>query len=171
MIRVGVIAVSDRASRGEMEEKSGQVIKDMVKGMDGEPVAYRLIPDEVESIREELIRMCDDLELDLIITTGGTGLGPRDVTPDATLQVIEREVPGISEAMRAESLKKTPHALLSRAVAGTRRESLIINLPGNPRAVEECLNVILPALPHAIQVLKGEATEFSHYYPLDKAGE
>lgn len=159
MIRVGVITISDRASRGEAEDKSGQVIKNMVRQIQAEPAAYVLIPDEAELITEELIRMCDELALDLIVTTGGTGLGPRDVTPDATLQVIEREVPGISEAMRAEGLKKTPHAVLSRAVAGVRRRTLIINLPGSPKAVEECLGVVLPALPHAIEVIRGEATE------------
>ncbi len=159
MIRVGVITISDRVSRGEAEDESGQVIKSMVRQIQAEPVAYVLIPDEAELITEELIRMCDELALDLIVTTGGTGLGPRDVTPDATLQVIEREVPGICEAMRAEGLKKTPHAVLSRAVAGVRRKSLIINLPGSPKAVEECLGVVLPALPHAIEVIRGEVTE------------
>lgn len=167
MIRVGVITVSDRASRGEAKDKSGQVIKDMVKRIGGEPVVYGLIPDETELIKDQLIKMCDELELDLIITTGGTGLGPRDVTPDATLQVIHKQVPGICEVMRAGGFEKTPHALLSRAVAGIRGQSLIINLPGSPRAVEEGLNIVLPALPHAIEVLKGEATECSPHSPLD----
>jgi len=159
MFRVGIITVSDRASRGEREDQSGQLVKELVKEIEGESIAYRVIPDEVALVREELLRMCDELELDLVITTGGTGLGPRDVTPDATLTVIEKEVPGIAEAMRAEGLKKTRHALLSRAVAGIRGKSLIVNLPGSPRAVRECLSTVLPALPHAIEVLKGEAKE------------
>lgn len=159
MIKVGVITVSDRASRGKREDRSGQVVQEMVKSIDGEVVAYRVIPDEEKLIGEELLRMCDQLKADLIITTGGTGLGPRDVTPDATLGVIEKEVPGISEAIRVEGFKSTPHALLSRAVAGVRGECLIVNLPGSPKAVEESLNTILPCLPHAIEVLKGKAEE------------
>jgi molybdopterin adenylyltransferase len=118
-----------------------------------------MVPDEKDLIIEKLIKWADDDNLDMILTTGGTGLTPRDVTPEATLAVVDRIVPGFAEAMRAESLKQTPHAMLSRAVAGTRGKCLIINLPGGPKAVRECLEVILPALPHAVETLKGQAGE------------
>jgi molybdenum cofactor synthesis domain-containing protein len=120
---------------------------------------YDIVPDEKELIMEKLVKWTDEQGLDVLITTGGTGLTARDVTPEATLSVVDRVVPGIAEAMRAESLKKTPHGMLSRAVAGTRGKCLIINLPGSPKAVRECLEVILPALPHAVETLKGQAGE------------
>lgn len=159
MYRVGVLTLSDKGSRGEREDLSGQVIKEMVKEIDGEVVLYEVIPDELELIKERLIIWSDIHQLNLLLTTGGTGLSPRDFTPNATLQVIDYEVPGIAETMRAESLKKTPRAMLSRAVAGVRSRTLIINLPGSPKAVRECLEVILAALPHGLDVLAGDVGE------------
>jgi molybdopterin adenylyltransferase len=154
MISVGIITASDKGSIGEREDESGRVIREMIAGIGGDVVDYVVIPDEKEVIKNELLRMVEN-EVELIITTGGTGLGPRDTTPDATLEVIDRQVPGLAEAMRAEGLKVTKHAMLSRAVCGTRGKTLIINLPGSPKGVSENLSVILPALPHGIDVLKG----------------
>lgn len=159
MIRVGILTISDKGSRGEREDLSGGVIKELVKKINGEVEYYQIIPDEKNIIQEELIKAVDKLHLDLILTTGGTGLGKRDVTPEATLAIIEKEVPGISEIIRSESFKKTNRAILSRGVAGVRKESLIINLPGSPKGVRESLEIILDALPHGIEILKGQATE------------
>jgi molybdopterin adenylyltransferase len=159
MIKVGIITVSDSRSRGEREDKSGEMIRNLVLQMDAEVIEQTIIPDELKEVQEELVRMVHSVKADLIITTGGTGLSSRDVTPEATLSIIDKEVPGFAEAMRAESFKKTPHALLSRAVVGIRRQTLIINLPGSPKAVEECLSLIMPAIPHAIEVLRGEVVE------------
>jgi len=159
MLTVGILTISDRGWRGEREDRSGEAIKQVLAALDTHLVSYDIVPDEKEIISQKLVQWADNEDIDLIITTGGTGLSPRDVTPEATSAVVERIVPGFAEAMRAESLKKTPMAVLSRGVAGIRGSSLIINLPGSPKAVRECLEVILPALPHAIEVLKGEAVE------------
>jgi len=159
MIKIGILTVSDKGSRGEREDLSGKTIKDIIVRIEGTVEYYKIIPDEKEIIKEELIKTVDKLHLDLILTTGGTGLAKRDVTPDATLEVIEKEVSGISEIIRNESFKKTNRAILSRAVAGIRKESLIINLPGSPKGVRESLEIILESLPHGIEILKGEATE------------
>ncbi len=159
MIKVGILTISDKGSRGEREDLSGKVIEEVVKKINGEVKYYQIIPDEKDIIQEELIRAVDNLHLDLILTTGGTGLGKRDVTPDATLAIIEKEVPGISEIIRSESFKKTNRAILSRGVAGIRKESLIINLPGSPKGVRESLEIILDAVPHGIEILKGQVTE------------
>ncbi|MDD2422106.1 MAG: molybdopterin adenylyltransferase [Heliobacteriaceae bacterium] len=159
MIRVGIVTASDQGSRGEREDRSGPVIREAVQAIDGVVVAYRVVPDEREILAATLRDMADALKTDLIFTTGGTGFSSRDVTPEATLDVVERLTPGIAEAMRAESLKVTNRAMLSRAVAGIRGQTLIVNLPGSPKAVKECLAVILPALPHGIEILKGEARE------------
>ena len=131
----------------------------MLSGIDVRVTNYDIVPDEKNSIVDKLVNWADKDNLDVVVTTGGTGLTPRDVTPEATLAVVDRIVPGFAEAMRAESLKKTPHAMLSRAVVGTRGKCLIVNLPGSPKAVRECLEVILPALPHAVQTLKDQAGE------------
>jgi molybdopterin adenylyltransferase len=159
MFRVVVLTISDRGSKGEREDSSGPLIREMVKDLPAEVIHYEIIPDEKEVIIKALKKSADQLKADLILTTGGTGLSPRDVTPDVTLKVIEKEVPGFSEAMRAESLKKTPHAMISRAVSGIRGSSLIVNLPGSPKSVKENLSVILPALPHALSKLKGDPSE------------
>jgi molybdopterin adenylyltransferase len=159
MFTIGVLTISDKGAGGERQDKSGEVIREILPSMDARIVNYDVIPDEKELIVEKLVKWVDEDELDVVITTGGTGLTPRDVTPEATLAVVDRIVPGFAEAMRAESLKKTPMAMLSRAVVGTRGKCLIINLPGSPKAVRECLEVILPALPHAVETLKGQAGE------------
>jgi molybdenum cofactor synthesis domain-containing protein len=159
MFTVGILTISDKGSRGERQDKSGEAIHEILSAMDVRIANYDIIPDEREIISEKLVKWADKDRLDVIITTGGTGLTPRDVTPEATLAVVDRIVPGFAEAMRGESLKKTSMAMLSRAVTGTRGKCLIINLPGSPRAVRECLEVILPALPHAVETLKGQAGE------------
>ena len=158
-ITVGVITVSDKGSRGEREDLSFEEIKKLIPRLPGEISAYTIIPDEEPAIIKSLLSYADQKKLDLIITSGGTGLSPRDVTPDATQKVIEKEVPGMAEAMRLESLKKTPTGMLSRAIVGTRGRSLIINLPGSPKAVRENLSAVLPAIPHAIEKLQGDPTD------------
>ena len=159
MIRVGILTVSDRGSRGERVDLSGEEIRRVVASIGASAVKYEIVPDEREDIAQRLRAWADGGEVDLILTTGGTGLAPRDVTPEATLAVVERLAPGFGEAMRAASLAKTPTAILSRAVAGVRGRTLIINLPGSPKAVRECLEAILPALPHAVETVRGEAFE------------
>jgi molybdenum cofactor synthesis domain-containing protein len=159
MFTVGILTISDKGSTGERQDKSGEAIREVLSAIDVSVVNCNIVPDEKELIAEQLVKWADEDNLDVVVTTGGTGLTPRDVTPEATLAVVDRIVPGFSEAMRAESLKKTPHAMLSRAVVGTRGKCLIINLPGSPKAVRECLQVILPALPHAVETLKDQAGE------------
>jgi molybdopterin adenylyltransferase len=156
MMRVGVITISDRGYRGERKDTSGEVIQGMVQGLGAEVAFSTVVPDEQEKIKEALVQGADEMGLDLIVTTGGTGVSPRDVTPDATREVIEREIPGFAEAMRMEGLKKTPHAMISRAVCGVRGKTLIINLPGSPKAVREGLEVLIPAIPHTIAKIQGD---------------
>lgn len=171
MITLGILTISDRGARGEREDASGAIIREIVTSSLGAEIVRRsIIPDEQELIEKTLREWCDEDYLDLVLTTGGTGLGPRDVTPEATKKVIEREVPGIAETMRAESLKKTPHAMLSRATAGIRGRTLIVNLPGSPKGVRECLEAILPALPHGLEVLKGGGGEGHEHRGSPKAG-
>lgn len=158
-ITVGILTMSDKGSRGERVDLSGKEIEGMIKSLPAEVMAYEVIPDETDIIMAKLIEYADVKKLDMVVTTGGTGVTPRDVTPEATRAVIERELPGMSEAMRAESLKKTPNAMISRAVCGIRGQTLIINLPGSPRAVRENLAVIMPALCHTIEKIKGSPTE------------
>jgi molybdenum cofactor synthesis domain-containing protein len=157
MITVAVLTLSDKGSKGEREDLSGPAIGAMLGGIGAEVKHYEILPDEKEIIKEKLVEYSG--KVDLILTTGGTGLSPRDVTPDATLEVIDREIPGIAEAMRLEGLKKTARAILSRAVAGVKGRTLIINLPGSPRAVQENLEVILGVIPHAVEKIKGDTSE------------
>jgi len=160
MIKVGIITISDRGSRGEREDLSGEEIKKLIQRLPTAELAeYTIIPDEEEIIAKTLITYTDQKGIDLIITSGGTGLSPRDVTPEATKKIIEREVPGMAEAMRWEALKINPLGMLSRGVVGTRRQSLIINLPGSPKAVRENLATLLPVIPHALEKLKGDPSE------------
>jgi molybdopterin adenylyltransferase len=157
MITVAILTLSDKGAKGKREDLSGPLIHDMLKRIGAEVKYYEILPDEKELIKEKLIKY--SRKVDLILTTGGTGLSPRDVTPEATLEVIDRQVPGIAEAMRAKGLKKTRRAMLSRAVAGVKGRSLIINLPGSPKAVKENLAVILDVILHAIEKIKGDPTE------------
>jgi molybdopterin adenylyltransferase len=159
MFKVVILTISDRGSQGEREDASGPLIREMVKDLPAKVIHYEIIPDEKKEIVEALKKSADQMNADLVLTTGGTGLSPRDVTPDATLEVIDKEVPGFAEAMRAESLKKTPHAMISRAIVGIRGSCLIVNLPGSPKGVRENLSVVLPALPHALSKLKGDPSE------------
>ena len=158
MIKVAILTVSDKGSEGLREDESGRIIKEMISSLPTEVISYEIVPDEGEIIRKRLIKYSDELKVDLILTTGGTGFSPRDVTPEATLDVIDRNVPGIAEAMRQASLKVTPHAMLSRAVSGIRKATLIVNLPGSPKGVRENLEIILPVLPHGLEVLKGKSS-------------
>ncbi len=158
-IKCAIITLSDKGSKGEREDRSGTLLKELVENDIGIVEYYEIIPDEKELIIQQLLRFCEKDKVDLILTTGGTGVSPRDVTPDATKVVIEKEIPGFGELMRIESLKKTPHAILSRATAGVRGETLIINLPGSPKAVKECFEAIKGAIPHAIEKIKGSDTE------------
>lgn len=158
-ISAGVITISDKGFRGEREDLSGLEIVNALEGLGIKVNHTKIIPDETELIRLALLDYADNKQLDLILTTGGTGVSPRDVTPDATLQVIDKEVPGMAEAMRRESAAITPHAMISRAVAGIRGRSLIINLPGSPRGVRENLAVVLPALRHAVEKIKGDESD------------
>ena len=161
MIRLAILTISDKSSRGEREDRGAPAIRDALSnaGLDYIETAYRVIADEEQQIAEALFHLSQRDDVDLILTTGGTGLAPRDVTPQVTLNAIDFEVPGIAEAMRAASLRVTPAGMLSRAVAGVRHGTLIINLPGSPKAVAENLAEIVAALPHAINTLRGEVGE------------
>ncbi len=159
MFSVGILTISDKGSRGEREDRSGPEIRDLIASLPGRVDAYEIVPDEEELIAARLKEYADRKRLALILTTGGTGLSPRDVTPEATRKVLDREVPGIPEVMRAEGSKINPFAMLSRAAAGIRGCSLIINLPGSPRAVRENLSVILPILKHALEKVQGDLSD------------
>ena len=157
MIKAAILTISDKGSRGEREDKSGEVIKEKLSHINAEVVAYEIVPDEREIISQRLRSFAE--KANLILTTGGTGVSPRDVTPEATKDVIERELPGFSEAMRAESFKVTPRSIGSRAVSGMYKDTLIINLPGSPKGVSECLGVVLEAIPHVLEVAKGKVVD------------
>ncbi len=157
MIKIGIITASDKGSQGLREDLSSGVIREKTAEI-GEVLKYLMVPDEKEALIGAM-RDCMEAGVELLLTTGGTGFSKRDVTPEATLAVVERLTPGISEAMRAASMKITNRAMLSRAVAGITGNTLIVNLPGSPKACAECLDVILPALPHGLEILKGEAVE------------
>ncbi len=156
-MKVAILTVSDKGSRGEREDRSGAAIREIVEQMGGKVVIYEIIPDERDEIESALRRAARSAEL--VLTTGGTGIGARDVTPEATRSVIEKELPGITEVMRMRSVEVTPTAMLSRAVAGTVGCALVINLPGSPKAVRECLSFIRGAIPHALELLREEVTE------------
>ena len=153
-MRIGIITVSDRSARGERPDASGPALVQAVESQGWQVAGTAILPDDLARLGETLAAWADSGEYDVILTTGGTGFAPRDVTPEATLAVVERPAPGIPEAMRAASLKVTPHAMLSRLAAGIRKRTLIINLPGSPRGAVENLQVVIPVLPHATQLLR-----------------
>jgi molybdenum cofactor synthesis domain-containing protein len=155
-LRFAILTVSDRSSRGERPDASGPALAELVRSQGWQVVKQDIVADEVEAIQETFLTWSDSGEVDVILATGGTGFAPRDVTPEATRIVVERLTPGLDEAMRVASLKVTPHAMLSRAVSGIRKRTLIINLPGSPKGATENLQVVLPTLEHAIKLLKGE---------------
>ncbi len=159
MWKTAIVTVSDRCFNGVREDETGRVLRSFLEKEGYEVVGVFIVPDEKEMIAEKLIELSDKLDCDLILTNGGTGVSPRDVTPEATKTVIEKEIPGIAEAMRMESLKITPHAMLSRAIAGIRGKTLIINLPGSPSGALENLVAIKKAIPHALEKIKGDPSE------------
>lgn len=163
IIRTAVLTISDKGSRGERKDLSGPLLKEMMENIGAEIVCEKIIADEKKEIKEALIKISDQKKADLILTTGGTGFAKRDITPEATLEVIEKEVPGIPEKIRADTISITPQAALSRARAGIRNKTLIINFPGSPKAVRECLESVIEIIPHGIKILKGEITEHQHH--------
>ena len=163
MLRFGILTLSDRSSRGERQDSSGPALAGFIQTQGWSVARQSLLPDDESSIREILTTWSDSGDLDVILTTGGTGFSPRDVTPEATRAVLDREAPGLAEAMRAASLKITPHAMLSRIVTGIRGKTLIVNLPGSPKGAVENLQVLIPVLPHAVQLLREDpASESTH---------
>lgn len=159
MIRVGIITASDKGSKGERVDESGKVIEEMVTSAGFGVAEYVILPDERKLLSETMKTWCDEKRVDLILTTGGTGFSKRDCTPEATLDIVEKQVPGIPEAMRYYSLQITPRAMLSRAAAGIRKDTLIINLPGSPKAVRENLESVMGSLQHGIEILIGSSSE------------
>lgn len=160
IFKTAILTISDRGSRGERQDLSGPTLRKRLTEVENFTVVLeKIVSDETAEIEEALIEWSDQEKVDLILTTGGTGFSPRDLAPEATTAVIERPAPGFAEAMRAESLKITPHAMISRAVSGIRKSTLIINFPGSPKAARECLEIILPALPHALQKLAGDPSD------------
>ncbi|MBA4508810.1 molybdopterin adenylyltransferase [Clostridium sporogenes] len=159
MIKTAIVTISDKGSKGERKDETGKVLQDILEKEGYKVEEYKIIPDEINIISEELIKLCDEKKVNLIITNGGTGFSKRDVTPEATEKVIEKHVPGFGETMRASSLSITPKAILSRGIAGIRKDSLIINLPGSPKAAVENLQAVLGAIPHGIEILLGEVSE------------
>ena len=159
MFNLGILTISDKGSQGQRYDESGKTIKNSPLVLDNSVLKYEVIPDEMDIIASKLAEWADEGKVDVILTTGGTGLAERDVTPEATLSIVDKVVPGFTEAMRIQAFKATPFAILSRAMAGVRGKCLIINLPGSPKAVRECLEIISPAVPHAVEILRGEVTE------------
>ena len=155
----GVLTMSDKGVRGEREDTSGPFLQQLLTKQGYTSAAYAIVPDQVDQIKEKLISWVDEEKIDLIVTTGGTGVAPTDVTPEAMMEIIERDIPGMAEAMRAASLKKTPNAVLSRGMAGIRGNSLIINLPGSKKAAKENIEVLLPALAHALDKIQGGTSD------------
>ena len=162
-IRFGILTLSDRSARGERADSSGPALVELIQAQGWSIVEQDLLPDEESAIRAMLSSWADSGKMDIILTTGGTGFAPRDLTPEATRAVIDRDAPGLAEAMRAASLQITPHAMLSRTIAGIRRRTLIINLPGSPKGAVENLQVVLPVLSHAVQLLREDpASDSTH---------
>lgn len=155
MYKVAVLTISDKCSNGLREDKSGKIVQEVIKQLPAEVVKYEVIPDEPEMIKAKLMEYCDNLKIELVLTTGGTGFTERDLTPEATREVIEREVPGIPEAMRVECLKLTKRAMLSRGISGIRGKSLIVNLPGSSRGAKESLEAVLDGLSHGLDMIAG----------------
>lgn len=163
MMRFGILTLSDRSARGEREDASGPALALLIRAENGSVIRQQILPDDESKVRATLIEWADGGEFDVILTTGSTGFAPRDIAPEATRSVIQKEAPGLAEAMRLESLKQTKHAMLSRAVAGIRGRTLIINLPGSPKGAVENLQTIFPVLPHAVQLLREDPnSEASH---------
>lgn len=155
--KVGLLTASDQGSRGEREDTSAQVIRELVEEeLQGEIIEYRIVPDETDEIIAALIEMTDYYKADLILTTGGIGMGPRDVTPEATLEVIERQAPGFAEAMRAALMQKTGLGMMTRGVCGIRGRTLLLNLPGDPKGVHECMATVIDHLPMALTLIRGK---------------
>ena len=162
-LRFGILTASDRSARGERPDLSGPALAELIASQGWEVLCQAVVPDDLTVLRETLIAWAERGDLDIILTTGGTGFAPRDVTPEATLAIVDRLAPGLAEAMRAASLQVTPHAMLSRAVAGIRGQVLIINLPGSPKAAVENLQVVLPVLPHAVELLREDPAAEAHH--------
>lgn len=158
MFKLGILTISTSGYRGTREDVSGKTIEELLPVPEYEVLRYEIVPDDRDMIEDRLRLWSDRDHLDIIVTTGGTGLGPRDVTPEACLSVVDRQVYGLSETMRAQTITNTPFAMLSRSVSGIRGSTLIITLPGSPRAVEECLRIIIPVIPHALEILSGESS-------------
>lgn len=159
MIKTAILTISDKGSRGEREDCTGPSLEGLIKKEGYELKYYKVIPDDIHAIESELIYICDELRVELVLTNGGTGFSKRDVTPEATLKVIEKYVPGFGEVMRFKALAVTPKAVLTRGIAGIRGNSLIINLPGSPKGAVENLGFIIEVIPHGIDILTGKATE------------
>ncbi len=162
-IRAGVITISDKGAAGEREDVSGPLLADGLREMGAVVVRQTIVPDEMDAIREVLISLADEEQVDLVLTTGGTGATPRDITPEATRTVIEREMPGLAEMLRFTGYRKTPLAVLSRGISGIRGQTIIVNLPGNPNAVRDGLEVLAAVLPHAVKMVRGRDTEHDHH--------
>ena len=162
-IRAGVITISDKGAAGEREDISGPLLTDGLREMGAVVVRQAIVPDEMDAIREVLISLADEEHVDLVLTTGGTGATPRDITPEATRTVIEREMPGLAEMLRFTGYRKTPLAVLSRGISGIRGQTIIVNLPGNPNAVRDGLEVLAAVLPHAVKMVRGRDTEHDHH--------
>lgn len=158
-MRIGIVTVSDRCSQGLREDLSGKLLIGLLKEAPVEVVDYRIVPDEKDKIQAALIGLVDDLDCEVVLTTGGTGIGPRDVTPEATCEILEKEIPGLAEALRREGSKKIPTALLSRGVTGVRKRSLVVNLPGSPEAVRDAIVILKPILGHATELIRGKVLD------------
>ncbi|MBI3359466.1 MAG: MogA/MoaB family molybdenum cofactor biosynthesis protein [Nitrospirae bacterium] len=159
MYSVGILTISDKGAAGEREDQSGRLLHQLVEALPGKVICYEIVPDEQEKIQEKLILFCDQRDLHLILTTGGTGPSPRDVTPEATQEVIRRSLPGMAEVLRMQGYQRNPMAILSRGVAGIRDKTLIVNLPGSPQAISEGWALLLPVLPHCLDKMLGDQSE------------